>query len=100
MNENLPEGEHEYIFVGKVGLFCPINPGFGGGIMVAERDDPKTGEKKFNAVTGTKGYRWLESEVVQGTDLEHQIDMRYYISMADEAIASINEYGDFETFAI
>ena len=100
MNENLPEGEHEYIFVGKVGLFCPINPGFGGGIMVAERDDPKTGEKKFNAVTGTKGYRWLESEVVQGTDLEHQIDMRYYNSMADEAIASINEYGDFETFAI
>lgn len=100
MNEDLPEDQHEYVFVGKVGLFCPIKPGCGGGIMVAEREDKKTAEKKYNAVTGTKGYRWLESEVVQGTKLEKEVDMHYYISMADEAIATINEYGDFETFAI
>src|SRR5574344_455712 len=30
-NENLPDGEHNYIFIGKIGNFCPIKPGYGGG---------------------------------------------------------------------
>ena len=98
MNEGLAEDEHNYIFVGKVGLFCPMKPGCGAGIMVAERDDPKTGGKKYNAVTGTKGYRWLESEVVQDK-LENEIDMNYYISIADEAIKTINKFGDFTLFS-
>ena len=99
MNENLPEGEHNYVFVGKVGLFCPMQTGCGAGIMVAEREDKKTGEKKYQSVTGTKGYRWLESEIVQGK-LEDKVDVSYYISMVDEAIKTISEYGDFEAFAI
>ena len=53
------EAGHNYIFVGKVGLFCPIKPGCGGGTLVCKRDD------KYSAVTGTKGYRWLESEIVK-----------------------------------
>lgn len=99
MNENLPEDEHNYVFVGKVGLFCPMKTGCGAGIMVAEREDKKTGEKKYQAVTGTKGYRWLESEIVQGK-LEDEVDVSYYISMVDEAIKTISEYGDFEAFAV
>lgn len=67
--------------------------------MVAEREDKKTGEKKYQAVTGTKGYRWLESEIVQGK-LEDEVDVSYYISMVDEAIKTISEYGDFEAFAV
>lgn len=99
MNEGLQEDQHEYIFVGKVGLFCPMKPGFGAGVMVAERDDPKTGEKKYVSVTGTKGYRWLESEIVEGK-LEDGIDTSYYISMANDAIEAISKYGDFESFSI
>ena len=33
-NENLPEGEHDYHFVGKVGLFCPVKHGCGGAELV------------------------------------------------------------------
>ena len=98
MNETLPEDQHEYIFVGKVGLFCPIKPGCGGGVMVAEREDKKTGEKKYVSVTGTKGYRWLESEVVHGTKLENEIDISYYESLVDEAVKAISKYGNFEEF--
>lgn len=99
MNEDLPEDEHNYVFVGKVGLFCPMKNGCGAGIMVAEREDKKTGEKKYQAVTGTKGYRWLESELVEGK-LEDEVDHSYYISLVDEAIKTISEYGDFEAFAV
>ena len=76
MNEDLGEDEHNYVFVGKVGLFCPMINGCGAGIMVAEREDKKTGEKKDQAVTGTKGYRWLESELVEGK-LEDKVDHSY-----------------------
>ena len=93
MNENLPEGEHDYHFVGKAGSFCPIKPGCGGGLLMREKDG------KYNAATGTKGYRWLESEMVRILEKEKDIDRRYYSAMVDDAIASISEYGDFEAFA-
>lgn len=93
MNENFPEGEHDYHFVGKAGSFCPIKPGCGGGLLMREKDG------KYNAATGTKGYRWLESEMVRILEKEKDIDRRYYAAMVDDAIASISEYGDFEAFA-
>ena len=100
MNENLDidADEHNYIFVGKVGLFCPILPGHGGGQLMVERTDSKTGEKKYAAVTGTKGYRWLESEMVRENNLEEFIDRSYYIHLVDEAVKEISKYGDFESF--
>lgn len=94
MNENLPEGEHNYIFIGKVGSFCPIKPGCGGGVLCREKDG------KYYAATGSKGYRWLESEMVKQTGKEKDIDKSYYNRLIDEAIASISEYGDFEAFAV
>ena len=93
MNENLPEGEHDYHFVGKAGAFCPIKAGCGGGILLREKDG------KYSAATGTKGYRWLESEMVKLLGKEEDIDRRYYASLVDDAVASISEYGDFEAFA-
>ena len=93
MNEGLPEGEHNYQFVGKVGQFCPIKPGCGGGVLVREAD-----EGKFNSATGAKGYRWLESETVRLLGKESDIDKSYYTKLVDEAIADISEYGDFEEF--
>lgn len=88
-NENLPEGEHDYHFVGRVGQFCPIKPGCGGGLLV------KTGtanKDKYDAVTGTKGYRWMESVTIRGTEKEADIDESYYRALCDEAIRDIDEY--------
>lgn len=92
MNEKLPEGEHSYQFVGKTGLFCPIQPGYGGGELVREKDG------KYSSATGAKGYRWLEYETIQGTGLEEYVDRSYYRRMVDEAVADISKYGDFEMF--
>lgn len=92
MNEGLPEGEHDYIFVGKAGLFCPIKPGCGGGLLMREKDG------KYNAASGTKGYRWLESEVVKTCKKERDIDESYYLNLIDEAVTDISKYGDFEWF--
>ena len=94
----LIEEGHNYIFVGKVGRFCPIKPGFGGGILCREADDPKTGGKKYVSATGAKGYRWMESEMVRELHIEDAIDRSYYDAMVDEAISAIASYGDYEWF--
>lgn len=118
MNEKLPEGEHDYQFIGKVGEFCPIKPGKGGGVLYREQDG------KYYAATGTTGYRWLESEAllkqtgetievideetgdkkqIAGTELivgnDGIIDESYYRKLVDNAVDAISQYGDFERFA-
>jgi len=98
MNEKLPSDEHDYIFVGKVGQFCPIKPGCGGGLLVREAVD-KNGEKKYDTVVGTKGFRWLESEMVRVLEKQDDIDRSYYDAMVDAAVHDISQYGDFEWFA-
>lgn len=97
MNENLPDGEHNYHFVGKVGNFCPIKPGCGGGELVRQNTD-KEGNVKYDSVTGAKGYRWLESEMVKEFGKEGDIDLSYYNKLVDDAVETISKYGDFERF--
>ena len=84
---------HNYVFVGRVGQFCPIKPGCGGGILVRDNHG------KFAAAGGTKGYRWLESEMVKDLRKEDDIDRRYYDNLVNEAVHDISQYGDFEWFA-
>lgn len=84
---------HDYHFVGKIGLFCPIKPGHGGGLLLREKDG------KYYSATGAKGYRWMESEMVQQLGLEDSIDKSYYTKLVDEAVHDISQYGDFEAFA-
>lgn len=91
MNENLGD-EHNYIFVGKVGSFVPIKPGCGGGELLREKDG------KYYSATGAKGYRWLEAESVKLLDKYEDIDISYFVKLADKAVASIEEYGSFEWF--
>jgi hypothetical protein len=98
-NEDLAEGEHNYIFVGRVGQFCPIKPGCGGALLVREAGAKDNGETKYDSVTGAKDYRWLESEMVYNLHLEDTIDRSYFDKMATKAIEAISEYGDFEQFA-
>jgi len=83
---------HDYHFIGKVGAFCPIRPGCGGGLLMREKDG------KYYAATGSKGYRWLESEMVHSLHREMDIDQSYYAKMCDEAIDAISGYCDFEWF--
>ena len=91
LTEEISKG-HDYRFVGKVGSFCPIKPGKGGGVLVREQNG------KFYAATGTTGFRWLESEMVLSESNEEFIDKSYYNKLVDDAVTSISEYGDFEWF--
>lgn len=115
------EGEHNYQFVGRTGLFCPIRPGHGGGVLLRDtgNDIPEpvkeekeserafekryqkwldTGHGKYASATGASGYRWMEAEVVRNTHCEKYIDISYYEKLAEDAVNTISEFGDFEWF--
>jgi hypothetical protein len=92
MNEDLGEDDHDYHFIGKVGAFCPVYPGRGGGLLLREKDG------KYYAATGSKGYRWLEADMVRALKREADIDRGYYNSLVDEAIEDISKFGDIEWF--
>ena len=83
---------HKYEFVGRVGEFTPVT--HGGGILLRKSD---TG---YSSVSGTKGYRWLESDkskiLIEKGDTN--IDISYYQNLVDDAIAEINKFGDFDKF--
>ena len=101
-NELLPFGEHNYQFIGKVGSFCPIKPGCGGGILLRENKD-KEGNVKYDSVTGTlkpdkTPYRWLEAEYVKTLGKEDDIDKSYHKRLVDDAVLAISRYCDFEQF--
>ena len=95
--EKIIADSHHYIFIGKIGRFCPIKPGCGGGELLREGKD-KDGNIKYSSATGAKGYRWLESEMVKQLGKENDIDRSYYDKLVDDAIESISQYGDFEWF--
>ena len=92
MHLQSPTGERK--FVGKVGGFCPMIDGY---TLVREGKD-KNGNVKYDAVTGTKGYLWLESNAVIDGHLEDKIDRSYYDKLVDEAITSIEQYEGCEGF--
>ena len=86
---------HDYIFVGKIGSFCPVRDG--GGELVVNRDE------KYSYVNGSKGYRWLEAETVRKMMGSNEIDtsiidISYYDNLVNQAIDDINKYGDVEWF--
>lgn len=91
LDEMIAKG-HEYVFIGKVGLFCPVRKGCGGGILYREQNG------KYYAVTGSKGYRWLEAETVKTLHKEDDIDLSYYDALVNAAVDDISKYGDFEWF--
>jgi hypothetical protein len=100
MDEDAPMyqtlGEDRKHFIGKVGLFCPIKPGRGGGTL--QRMTEKDGKVEYHAVTGTKGYKWAEAEVVKALDKTVDIDHSYFQKLVDSAVENISQYGDFEQF--
>ena len=90
LNTKIDEG-HNYVFVGRVGQFCPIKPGHGGGILVVKRNG------KIDSANGAKDFRWLEAEIIQGAN-EDLVDMNYFRKLIDDSVDSISKYGDFSWF--
>lgn len=91
LQAKIAEG-HDYRFIGRVGSFCPVKPGKGGGLLMREKDG------KYYAAANTTGYRWLEAETMTSESNRDYIDMTYYNKLADDAIDAISEYGDFVWF--
>lgn len=84
---------HDYVFVGRAGLFCPMKTGSGGGLLMREQNG------KYYSATGAKGYRWMEAEVVEKSGAMKDIDRSYYRALVDDAVEAISEFCDFDEFA-
>lgn len=91
LQEQIAKG-HNYAFIGRTGRFVPIKSGAGGGTMLVNRNG------KYDSVNGSKGYRWLEAEVVRELNKQDIIDISYYDAMIDEKIKEVNKFGSFERF--
>ena len=90
LNKKIEEG-HELKFVGRIGQFCPVKSGYGGGILY------RVDKGKNNAATGSTGYRWIESEMIRGVN-ENIIDHGYFRTLVDAAYEAIEKYGDASWF--
>ena len=87
------EKGHDLRFIGRVGQFTPIKAGHGGGVLYRVQDG------KNYAAPGSSGYRWLESEIVRDLPEFYDIlDRSFYDKLVDDAIETIEQYGDFEWF--
>jgi len=89
------------VHVGRTGSFTPVLEG--GGELVKIKD----GQGKPYAVTGTKGYKWLESAMLKEQskmdlpffDLETLggvIDMAFYDELVEDAKANIGKHVSYE----
>ena len=85
-------GDGNKRFIGRVGRFCPVKPECGGADLLRIKDG------KEYAATGTKGFKWLESEVIDREHYDDIIDKSYYMDQVNEAVVDISKFGDFEWF--
>lgn len=81
------------MFVGRVGSFVPVVEGIGGGTLLRARK-----EGGYSAVTGTKGYLWMQAEDFKLSHDESAVDKGFYNSLVDSAVETIQKFGDFELF--
>lgn len=100
-------------FIGRIGLFVPVIEEVGGATLTVVRDG------KPYAVAGTKGFKWVEAEMIkvmrpelldrlpferledalEGTgSLADVLDMSYYTDLAHDAISTIEKFGSFDEF--
>lgn len=78
-------------FIGRAGLFVPVKEGYSGGRLYRVKDG------KNYAVTGTKGYLWLESEQARLLGIDC-VDMSYFERLTEEARNTIDHFGPFSEF--
>lgn len=97
-NEDLPEGEHNYKFIGKIGEFVPVKDGCGGGKLVRQDVSKEDGKISYKAVEGTKEWRWKEAGMIRAGGLEDQVNMDYWRSLVNNAIDTLAQFGDVDKF--
>jgi energy-coupling factor transporter ATP-binding protein EcfA2 len=74
--------------IGKTGRFVPVTEG--GGVLYRVFED------KFYAVSGTKGFEWMEADVAETMDDKLEIDMAYFEKLKQAAIKQVEKFGRFE----
>lgn len=84
--------QHDLHFVGRVGSFMPIKPGYDGGVLYRVADG------KLAAASGTTGYRWIEAETARENGLEDLVDISFYQKLVDDAREAINKHVDYDYF--
>jgi hypothetical protein len=84
LKERKPKG-HNMQFIGRVGRFCPVVAGAGGGWLYRVQDG------KNYAVSGSSGYRWLEAEYVTKYGMQDSVDISYYRKLVDDAADAIKK---------
>lgn len=77
-------------FVGRTGRFVPVYNV--GGLLYRVKD-----EKNY-AVTGTKGYLWVEAEMAKNLLTEKDVNMAYFDDLVKEAKKAIEKFGSFDEF--
>lgn len=80
--------DEDLIFVGKTGSFTPVKPETDGAGHLY-----RLNEGKRYAVSGTKGYIWTETRLVDDYDL---IDTSYSDELVENARKTIEKYGSYE----
>ena len=92
LTDKIKEG-HNYRFIGRIGNFVPVIDTFdGGGPLVRSKDGIK-----YDSVTGTKGYRFAEAQLVKN-NYENMIDYSYFEKLVNDTISDISELGDYNSF--
>lgn len=87
------EEEPKYSFVGRTGQFVPMKGEHGGlGLLCREKDG------KYYSAAGTKGWKWMDAELVRGSKLEKDVDMGYFNTLVTDALETIAQYGDPDEF--
>lgn len=88
----------EMVHVGRTGAFVPVTDD--GGTLWRVKYDEELGDNRLYAVTGTKGYRWIERENAQGRLKVDElfVDMTYFEEHVKAAREAIEKYGSFEEF--
>lgn len=96
---------HKMTFIGKVGKFCPVKPGCGGGDLLCLNE-----QGNYVSPSGCKGWKWMEADYVIQNHLEDCVDMNYFEELNAAAIKAIVDstkpdpkkgyegYGDYHGF--
>lgn len=85
------EDQSELVYVGRTGSFVPVKEK--GGRLLRIKDD------KSYAVTGTKGYRWMERTSQNSIEpYEDKVDFSYFEKLKDDAMAAIDYYTSIDKF--
>lgn len=86
------EEKKDLVFVGKTGSFVPVIED--GGTLLRIKDD------KSYAVTGTKGFKWVEREMAlnRKKDYNKFVDFSYFEKLKQEAVEAIDYYISIDRF--